>query len=134
MSYHEHNEAARAAELIEKLRSGATVALVPTRARRWSSAIPDTGGARGDRGAAFRLCPFPGFGLFRGAFAAGLATDSFRFCGFLPPKPRRGAKILESVQETTCTQIFYETPHRMLETLEDITLCWARERWWWPGS
>jgi 16S rRNA (cytidine1402-2'-O)-methyltransferase len=52
--------------------------------------------------------------------AAGLGTDSFRFCGFLPPKTSQRRKVLEEWKHETCTLVFYEAPHRILETLEDV--------------
>jgi 16S rRNA (cytidine1402-2'-O)-methyltransferase len=56
-----------------------------------------------------------------GALAgAGLGTDSFRFCGFLPPKSSQRRKTLEALKHESCTLVFYEAPHRVLETLEDI--------------
>ena len=52
--------------------------------------------------------------------AAGLGTDSFRFCGFLPPKTSQRRKLFEELKQEDCTLVFYEAPHRILETLEDI--------------
>jgi 16S rRNA (cytidine1402-2'-O)-methyltransferase len=52
--------------------------------------------------------------------AAGLATDAFRFCGFLPPRVTQRRKILEQLRDETCTLIFYEAPHRILDALGDI--------------
>ncbi len=51
---------------------------------------------------------------------AGLPTDAFRFCGLLPPKSSQRRKILEQWKAETATLIFYETPHRILEALEDV--------------
>ena len=52
--------------------------------------------------------------------ASGLPTDSFFFGGFLPPKPGQRRKTLEELAENPMTLIFYEAPHRILETLEAI--------------
>ena len=52
--------------------------------------------------------------------AAGLGTDAFRFCGFLPPKTSQRRKMFEELKNEACTLVFYEAPHRILETLEDI--------------
>jgi 16S rRNA (cytidine1402-2'-O)-methyltransferase len=52
--------------------------------------------------------------------AAGLATDAFRFCGFLPPKSGQRRKVLEGLRVEECTLILYEAPHRILETLTDV--------------
>jgi len=60
--------------------------------------------------------------------ASGLPTDSFRFSGFLPAKlgPRR--KLLESVKDSPRTQVFYEAPHRLLETLADVVELLGNDR------
>ena len=51
---------------------------------------------------------------------AGLPTDAFRFCGFLPPKQGQRKKALEALRGEDCTLVFYEGPHRILDTLADI--------------
>jgi 16S rRNA (cytidine1402-2'-O)-methyltransferase len=52
--------------------------------------------------------------------ASGLPVDSFRFSGFLPAKRGQRRQVLESIQLSPRTQVFYEAPHRLMETLEDI--------------
>ena len=54
------------------------------------------------------------------SLAAGLPTDSFYFGGFLPPKTGQRARVLESLADQEATLIFYDAPHRILETLEAI--------------
>lgn len=120
VSYHEHNEMTRAAELIMNLEQGASVALVTDAGM---PGISDPG---------FRLIslairhhipvvPIPGPTAFLAALvASGLPTDSFRFSGFLPPKSGARRKLLESVKDSPRTQVFYEAPHRVIESLEDI--------------
>jgi 16S rRNA (cytidine1402-2'-O)-methyltransferase len=62
-----------------------------------------------------------------GALAAsGLATDSFRFCGFLPQKSGARRKLLEELRTEPCTLIFYEAPHRILEALHDVEEVFAQ--------
>ncbi len=119
-SYHEHNEAERARELVDELERGASVALVSDAGM---PGISDPGyrlvSVAAERGIA--VVPVPGASAFVAALAAsGLPTDSFRFGGFLPAK--RGARrdALAAIRESPNTEIFYEAPHRLLEALEDI--------------
>jgi 16S rRNA (cytidine1402-2'-O)-methyltransferase len=120
ISYHEHNEMMRAAELIHRLEEGARIALVTDAGM---PAVSDPG---------FRLIslavrhnipviPIPGASAFLSALvASGLATDSFRFSGFLPAKRGERRTLLETLRNTPRTQIFYEAPHRIVESMEDI--------------
>ena len=120
VSYYEHNEAARARELVAKLESGASVALVSDAG---TPLVSDPGyrvvKAAIDAGVA--VVPVPGVSAAVSALSAsGLATDSFRFCGFLPAKTAQRRKMLENLRDETCTLIFYETPHRILDALKDV--------------
>jgi 16S rRNA (cytidine1402-2'-O)-methyltransferase len=120
VSYHEHNEAARAAELIERIEGGASIALVSDAG---TPLISDPGyrlvAAAIEAGIA--VVPLPGASAALTALTgSGLATDEFRFCGFLPPKTTQRRKLLEQVKPETCTLIFYEAPHRILDALKDI--------------
>jgi len=68
-----------------------------------------------------RVVPVPGASAFLAALvASGLPTDSFRFSGFLPAKRGKRRAALEAVKSSPRTQVFYETPHRVVEALEDI--------------
>jgi 16S rRNA (cytidine1402-2'-O)-methyltransferase len=119
-SYHDHNEAERAAELIERLQRGESIALVSDAG---TPLISDPGYrlVRAAIAAGITVVPIPGPSAVMGALAgAGLGTDSFRFCGFLPPKTSQRRKVLEDLRSEACTLVFYEAPHRILETLEDI--------------
>jgi 16S rRNA (cytidine1402-2'-O)-methyltransferase len=120
VSYHEHNEASRAAELIEKLAQGVRVAVVSDAGM---PGISDPGfrlvSLAIERGIA--VVPIPGPTAFVAALvASGLPVESFVFMGFLPPKSGARRRVLERIKESLQTQVFYEAPHRIRETLEDI--------------
>jgi 16S rRNA (cytidine1402-2'-O)-methyltransferase len=120
MSYYDHNESARAAELVERLQTGVSVALVSDAG---TPLISDPGYrlVQAAIAAAIPVVPIPGASAAVSALsAAGLPTDAFRFCGFLPPKSTQRRKVLEQFKSETATLIFYETPHRILEALEDV--------------
>jgi 16S rRNA (cytidine1402-2'-O)-methyltransferase len=120
VSYHEHNEMTRAAELVKDLQEGTSVALVTDAGM---PGISDPG---------FRLIslairhhvpvvPVPGVSAFLAALvASGLPTDSFRFSGFLPAKRGERRAALEAVKISPRTQVFYEAPHRIVEALADV--------------
>ena len=120
VSYHEHNEAERTADLIARLLGGATIALVSDA----GMPLVSDPGYRLVRAAVengIPVQPIPGPSATLTALAAsGLPTDSFRFGGFLPHKPGQRAKLLEALAEEQATLIFYEAPHRILEALEAI--------------
>ena len=120
VSYHEHNEAARAAELVEQLQAGLSGALVSDAG---TPLISDPGYrvAAAAIAAGVAVVPIPGASAVLAALAgSGLGTDAFQFRGFLPPRTAARRKILESLKEADCTLIFYEAPHRILDALEDI--------------
>jgi 16S rRNA (cytidine1402-2'-O)-methyltransferase len=120
ISYHEHNEASRAAELVEKLAAGVRIAVV------------SDAGMPGISDPGFRLVslaieqgvpvvPIPGPTAFVSALvASGLPVESFSFRGFLPPKSGARRRELEGIRDSAQTEIFYEAPHRIRETLEDV--------------
>ena len=120
VSYHEHNETARAAELVERLAAGANIALVSDAG---TPLLSDPGYRLVEAAiaAGIPVIPIPGASAVLSALAAsGLPTDEFRFGGFLPPKTTQRRKTLEALREERCTLIFYEAPHRILEALEDV--------------
>jgi 16S rRNA (cytidine1402-2'-O)-methyltransferase len=120
VSYHEHNEAERTAELIERLRRGTVIALVSDA----GTPLVSDPGYRLVRAAIAEGIPvqsIPGPSAILTALAAsGLPTDAFYFGGFLPSKPGQRANALEALAEESATLIFYEAPHRILETLDAI--------------
>jgi len=122
ISYHEHNEAERAAELASRMAAGAVVALVSDAGM---PLVSDPGyrlvRAAIELDVPVQAVPGPSAALTALA-ASGLPTDSFRFGGFLPSKPGQRAKALEALAHEHATLIFYEAPHRILEALEAIEL------------
>src|SRR5712671_3102128 len=120
ISYHDHNEAARSAELIGKLQQGANIALVSDAGM---PLVADPGYRLVTAAVAQNISvqPIPGPSALVTALAAsGLPTDSFRFEGFLPAKSGQRSKILEALRSEQTTVIFFEAPHRILETLADV--------------
>lgn len=120
VSYHEHNEAGRGAELVERMVQGESVALVSDAG---TPLISDPGfrlvRAALERGV--RVVPIPGVSAAVTALsAAGLESDGFRFCGFFPRKAGERGRLLASLVGEETTLVFYEAPHRIVETLRDI--------------
>ncbi|HTS36692.1 MAG TPA: 16S rRNA (cytidine(1402)-2'-O)-methyltransferase [Candidatus Solibacter sp.] len=119
-SYHEHNERERAAELVAQLQKGTSVALV-TDAGMPGISDPGYRLITGAIEAGVLVIPVPGASAFLAALvASGLATDSFRFNGFLPAKRGERQAVLEELRNSPCTQVFYEAPHRLVEALADL--------------
>ena len=120
ISYHEHNEAARAEELVRDLEKGLRVAVVTDAGM---PGISDPGYRVVARAVeqGILVVPVPGASAFVAALAAsGLPTDSFEFHGFLPAKSGQRRLMLEKIKDSQQTQVFYEAPHRVKETLGDI--------------
>lgn len=120
ISYHEHNEQERAAALLERLGNGEDVALVTDAG---TPLISDPGYrlVRAAVQGGIQVVPLPGASAALVALSAsGLPTDQFRFCGFLPPKTGQRRNMLEALRGEPATLIFYEAPHRILETLDDL--------------
>jgi 16S rRNA (cytidine1402-2'-O)-methyltransferase len=119
VSYHEHNEITRAAELVIDLEQGAKIALVSDAG---TPAISDPGHRL------VSLClrhgievvPVPGASAFVAALAAsGMPIDEFTFIGFLPARQSERRKSLRALMNEPRMIVLYEAPHRLLETLED---------------
>ena len=119
-SYHEHNEMTRSAELVKEMQEGASVALVTDAGM---PGISDPGYRLIALAIRHRVpvVPVPGASAFLAALvASGMPTDSFRFSGFLPAKRGERRAALEAIKTSPRTQVFYEAPHRAVETLADI--------------
>ncbi len=120
VSYHEHNEPVRAAGLLSDLAAGKNIALVSDAG---TPLIADPGYRLVEqaREQGITVSPVPGpSALLAALSASGLATDAFLFHGFLPPKQGQRRKLLEELKPLQATLVFYEAPHRILETLADI--------------
>ncbi len=121
ISYHEHNESGRTPDLIERLKNGQNIAVVSDAG---TPLISDPGYRLVNQALmeGITVVPIPGASAILAALtASGLPTDAFHFGGFLPAKISQRKKTLEAVREFDCSLIFYETPHRILEALEDVT-------------
>jgi 16S rRNA (cytidine1402-2'-O)-methyltransferase len=120
VSYHEHNEQARAEELLRELAAGKNIALVSDAG---TPLIADPGYrlVAQARAQGITVSPIPGASAVLTALSAsGLPTDAFFFGGFLPAKKTQRRKILEEMKRYPATLVFYEAPHRILEALDDI--------------
>jgi 16S rRNA (cytidine1402-2'-O)-methyltransferase len=134
VSYHEHNEARRTAELLTSLEAGRKVALITDAGL---PAISDPGHRLIDaciqRGLPYSVIPGPS-AVLTALVGSGFPTERFCFCGFLPVKSgQRERELLEAANRTETT-VFFESPHRLIKTLEtaarllpDRLLCVARE-------
>lgn len=120
MALHEHNERERANEIINRVKTGQTVALISDAG---TPLISDPGYflARLAHEADIRIVPVPGPSAMVAALSvAGLPTDRFVFEGFLPAKSGARDKHLGLLEHETRTMVFYEAPHRLLETVRAI--------------
>ncbi len=120
LSYHMHNEGSRSEELVAALRDGAKVALVSDAG---TPGIADPGSQIVDAAiaAGAPIFPVPGANAAVSALiASGLPTERFTFHGFLPSKAGARKTQLEGLPRDGATHIFYETPHRIVETLDDL--------------
>jgi 16S rRNA (cytidine1402-2'-O)-methyltransferase len=120
VSYHLFNEASRSDELIAELKAGARIAIVSDAG---TPGIADPGSfiAQAAIAAGIAVYPVPGANAAISALtASGLSTRSFTFHGFLESKAGARRTQLEALPRGQTTHIFYESPHRILETLTDI--------------
>lgn len=120
LAAHEHNEAGAAAQILARLEAGEAVALVSDAG---TPGISDPGArivAR-VRAAGGRVVPLPGPCAATTALSgAGLEDEHWLFYGFLPAKSGQRKKVLETLQALPYALVFYEAPHRVLETVADL--------------
>jgi len=131
---HQHNEHEAAARIVDKLHAGEAVALISDAG---TPGISDPGAriVAAVRAAGCRVVPLPGACAATTALSAsGLLDPHFLFYGFLPSKGGQRRQALEELRRQPCALVFYEAPHRVLETVVDLaavlgerTLVIARE-------
>ncbi len=118
LAVHEHNEGERAAALVQRLREGQRLALISDAG---TPLISDPGYrlVAAVRAAGCAVSPIPGpCALIAALSVAGLPTDRFGFEGFLPAKAGERRARLQAVASDSRTLVWYEAPHRIVETLE----------------
>jgi 16S rRNA (cytidine1402-2'-O)-methyltransferase len=128
LSLHDHNEGARAGEIIARLREGKSVALVSDAG---TPAISDPGFelVRAVAAAGFDVVAVPGPCAAIAALSIGaLPTDRFCFEGFLPARGAARRATLKSLEREPRTLVIYESPHRVRETLEDCVTAFGAAR------
>ena len=134
LSYHEHNEAMRTAQLAERLAEGKNVALITDAG---TPALSDPGArlirACIERGLPLTVVPGPS-SILAALVGSGFSTERFYFGGFLPVKSGQRERELRATAERGETTIFFESPYRLTKTLAGCTgimpdrqLCVARE-------
>ncbi|MBR1462369.1 MAG: 16S rRNA (cytidine(1402)-2'-O)-methyltransferase [Prevotella sp.] len=127
MSHHKFNEHGTSAGIVERLKSGATIALISDAG---TPGISDPGFylVREAVAAGIEVQCLPGATAFVPALvSSGLPDDRFCFEGFLPQKKGRQTR-LESLKNETRTMIFYESPYRVLKTLQQFAECYGEDR------
>ena len=134
ISYHEHNEQECSSKLISLLKEGNSIAIISDAGY---PGISDPGNIIVNHCIEENIpvSVIPGANAFLPALiASGMENDHFYFHGFLPSKPSHRKKELESLVNIPVTLIFYESPHRIMETLNDFNtyfngrkICLARE-------
>jgi 16S rRNA (cytidine1402-2'-O)-methyltransferase len=118
---HEHNERSQVPRLVEILKGGKSIAFI-TDAGTPLVSDPGFHLVRAARQAGIRVVPVPGACAAIAALsAAGLPSDRFVFEGFPPAKSAARRAVFEKLREESRTLIFYESPHRILESLKDMT-------------
>lgn len=128
ISYHDANESARAGRLADEIAGGARVALVSDAGM---PAVSDPGhdliGACLERGLAVEVVPGPS-AVLAALVASGLPTDRFCFEGFPPRKPSARARALAELAREPRTMVFFESPHRVLATLDAMAAAFGPQR------
>jgi 16S rRNA (cytidine1402-2'-O)-methyltransferase len=128
IAVHEHNERSAAERVIEHLRNGERIACVSDAG---TPGISDPGAKLVDavRDAGFPVIPLPGASALTTALsAAGAWVRTFTFVGFLATKPKQRAAQLLAYAKQPAALVFYEAPHRIVETVQALTDAFGGER------
>lgn len=126
---HDHNEQQRTTILVEKLQQGLNIALISDAG---TPLISDPGYhlVRECRQAGVQITPIPGACAAISALCcSGIASDRFCFEGFLPAKSKARCDKLSELATESRTLIFYESTHRILDTLQDMQTVWGGDRY-----
>ncbi len=128
ISYHQHNEQQRIPDLIDRLKSGKSIALV-TDAGMPGISDPGYLLVSACVAAGIRVIPIPGVtAVITAVSASGLPSDRFGFEGFLPAKGQERKDRLQAVSGDSRTLVFYESPHRLRQTLADFAETFGIDR------
>lgn len=128
VAYHDHSDDQRTENILQRLLAGENVALISDAG---TPLVSDPGYrlVRQARLRGVQVVPVPGAcAMIAALSAAGLPSDRFAFEGFLPAKQTARCNLLQSLVNEPRTLIFYEAPHRILETLQDIAQVFGPER------
>ncbi len=128
VAYHDHGSEAQGERIFAALDAGQDVALISDAG---TPLVSDPGYrlVRSAREKAYKVTPLPGAcAMITALCAAGLPSDRFCFEGFLPAKQSQRRKALELLASETRTLIFYEAPHRIIATVEDLIDVFGAER------
>ncbi|NBJ15745.1 MAG: 16S rRNA (cytidine(1402)-2'-O)-methyltransferase [Dehalobacter sp. 4CP] len=128
ISYHEHNKQSRESEIIRRLHEGQNIALVS------DAGMPGISDPGSDlvkaciaNGIEISVIPGPA-ALLTGLVASGIETKEFVFGGFFPRQSKDRNNLLNELAAERRTMIFYESPHRLCATLQDMLSCWGEDR------
>jgi 16S rRNA (cytidine1402-2'-O)-methyltransferase len=128
ISHHEHNRQTRIPELVEKLQQGKSIALV-TDAGMPCVSDPGYELVKACAEVGLSVVPIPGVtAVVTALAAAGLPSDRFTFEGFLPAKEKDRRSALTQLQSETRTMVFYESPHRLRDTLTTMAIVLGETR------
>ncbi|HYC47499.1 MAG TPA: 16S rRNA (cytidine(1402)-2'-O)-methyltransferase [Burkholderiales bacterium] len=128
IALHEHNERRTAPRIVEELQAGRSVALVSDAG---TPGFSDPGAhlVAAVREAGFRVVPVPGANAAAAALSAsGFAGPQFLFYGFLPAKSSERRRALDALARIRYALVFYEAPHRVIETLADLAAAFGAAR------